>query len=158
MGGCVHWWSPTHREREVGVRQMYRTPGILGSSHWESICKVSTHPLLHKCYFLHRTLNMIYKLFFVEQWLEWTFVKGNLKQRATIVYKLTYCIRLHGSYEAIEGGQAMDALVDLTGGIPQLYEIQDKDPFLFRMIGKAQQKGAFITCSRKVELKHHLCV
>ena len=58
--------------------------------------------------------------------------------------------RLHGSYEAIEGGQAMDALVDLTGGIPRLYEIQDKDPFLYRMIEKAQQKGAFITCSRKV--------
>ena len=44
----------------------------------------------------------------------------------------------------------MDALVDLTGGIPRLYEIQDKDPFLYRMIEKAQQKGAFITCSRKV--------
>lgn len=58
--------------------------------------------------------------------------------------------RLHGSYEAIEGGQSMDALVDLTGGIPRLYEIQDKDPFLYRMIEKAQQKGAFITCSRKV--------
>ncbi|XP_022337707.1 calpain-B-like [Crassostrea virginica] len=57
--------------------------------------------------------------------------------------------KLHGSYEAIEGGQAMDALVDLTGGIPRLYEIQDKDPFLYRMIEKAQQKGAFITCSRK---------
>jgi calpain len=72
------------------------------------------------------------------------------EERDVIAYKLMYCIRLHGSYEAIEGGQAMDALVDLTGGIPRLYEIQDKDPFLFRMIGKAQKKGAFITCSRKV--------
>lgn len=71
------------------------------------------------------------------------------------LYKIVECpcilnFRLHGSYEAIEGGQSMDALVDLTGGIPRLYEIQDKDPFLYRMIEKAQQKGAFITCSRKV--------
>ncbi|KAK3083695.1 hypothetical protein FSP39_001566 [Pinctada imbricata] len=61
--------------------------------------------------------------------------------------------KLHGSYEAIEGGHAMDALVDLTGGIPRRYDIQDRDPQLYRMIAKAQQTGAFITCSRKGDWK-----
>ena len=58
--------------------------------------------------------------------------------------------RLHGSYEAIEGGQTMDALVDLTGGLAERHIIQNKDPQLYRLIERARSSGAFITCSRKV--------
>ena len=58
--------------------------------------------------------------------------------------------RLHGSYEAIEQGQTMDALVDLTGGLAQRYEIQGKDPNLYRQIMRASASKAFITCSKKV--------
>ncbi|XP_052247024.1 calpain-B-like isoform X2 [Dreissena polymorpha] len=57
--------------------------------------------------------------------------------------------KLHGSYEAIEQGQTMDALVDLTGGLAQRYEIQGKDPNLYRQIMRASASKAFITCSKK---------
>ena len=36
-----------------------------------------------------------------------------------------YLHRLHGSYQAIEGGLPQDALVDMTGGIGEAYFIQD---------------------------------
>lgn len=57
--------------------------------------------------------------------------------------------KLHGSYEAIEGGQTMDALVDLTGGLAERHLIQNKDPHLYRLIERARSSGAFIACSRK---------
>ncbi|KAJ8313093.1 hypothetical protein KUTeg_010466, partial [Tegillarca granosa] len=57
--------------------------------------------------------------------------------------------KLHGSYEAIEGGQTMDALVDLTGGLAERHEIQNKDAQLYRLIERARSAGAFIACSRQ---------
>lgn len=57
--------------------------------------------------------------------------------------------KLHRSYEALEGGQAMDALVDLTGGLAERYDL-DVAPFnLYDILLKASSNGAFITCSRK---------
>ena len=44
----------------------------------------------------------------------------------------------------------MDALVDLTGGLAERYEIEPKDPNLYRQILRANKSEAFITCSRKV--------
>ncbi|XP_060560457.1 calpain-A-like [Ruditapes philippinarum] len=61
--------------------------------------------------------------------------------------------KLHGSYEAIDGGQTMDALVDLTGGLAERYEIETKDPNLYRQILRASKSEAFITCSRKGDWK-----
>ncbi len=60
--------------------------------------------------------------------------------------------RLHGSYEAIEGGQAMDALVDMTGGLAERYELHEHSQTLYQKLAKAASTGAFITCSRKVRL------
>lgn len=67
-----------------------------------------------------------------------------------IVIYCIYSFRLHGSYEALDGGQTMDALVDLTGGLAERYEIENKDPNLYRQILRASKTDAFITCSRKV--------
>lgn len=58
--------------------------------------------------------------------------------------------RLHGSYEALEGGQAMDALVDLTGGLAEMYTLESAPPHLYNFLLQASLNGAFITCSRKV--------
>ena len=33
--------------------------------------------------------------------------------------------KLHGSYEAIEGGMPIEAMVDLTGGLAERYELSD---------------------------------
>ena len=58
--------------------------------------------------------------------------------------------RLHGSYEAIEGGQTMDALVDLTGGLAERYEVKGADPNMYRYLLRAHRAGSFVACSRKV--------
>ncbi|XP_023235751.1 calpain-A-like isoform X2 [Centruroides sculpturatus] len=57
--------------------------------------------------------------------------------------------KLHKSYEALEGGQAMDALVDLTGGLAERYDLDDAPSNLYDILLKASSNGAFITCSRK---------
>ncbi|XP_074642195.1 calpain-B-like [Tubulanus polymorphus] len=57
--------------------------------------------------------------------------------------------KLHGCYEAIEGGQTMDALVDLTGGLAERYELNSSDYTMFGHIQKAYRSGAFIACSKK---------
>ncbi|KAK3599373.1 hypothetical protein CHS0354_036379 [Potamilus streckersoni] len=61
--------------------------------------------------------------------------------------------KLHGSYEAIEGGHTMDALVDLTGGLAERILIEDKNTDLYRKIERAYKAGAFITCSRRGDWK-----
>ena len=33
--------------------------------------------------------------------------------------------KLHGSYEAIEGGMPIEAMVDMTGGLAERYELKD---------------------------------
>ncbi|KAH7957392.1 hypothetical protein HPB52_018538 [Rhipicephalus sanguineus] len=51
--------------------------------------------------------------------------------------------KLHGSYEALEGGQAMDAMVDLTSGLAERYDLQDAPENLFGFLLKASEHGAF---------------
>ncbi len=35
--------------------------------------------------------------------------------------------KLHGSYEGIEGGMPIEAMVDLTGGLAERYELKHSD-------------------------------
>lgn len=61
--------------------------------------------------------------------------------------------RLHGCYESIEGGQSMDALVDLTSGLAERYDLEDyisDSRKLYGYLFRASMFGALITCSRKV--------
>lgn len=46
----------------------------------------------------------------------------------------------------------MDALVDLTGGLAERFDLDDEPDKkrLFRLLFKASRDGAFITSSRKV--------
>ncbi|XP_071538694.1 calpain-A-like isoform X2 [Panulirus ornatus] len=59
--------------------------------------------------------------------------------------------KLHGSYEALGGGQSMDAMVDLTGGLAERFDMEDTPDKkkLYRLLLKASRHGAFITSSRK---------
>jgi len=59
--------------------------------------------------------------------------------------------KLHGSYEAIERGQTLDALVDLTAGIAEyrdLKEITDHSMAYSTML-RAYEAGSYFTCSVK---------
>ena len=58
--------------------------------------------------------------------------------------------RLHGSYEAIEGGITMDAMVDLTGGLAERYDVNEYDPSIYQLISRAHKSGAFVTSAKKV--------
>ncbi|KAK6625532.1 hypothetical protein RUM43_005831 [Polyplax serrata] len=60
--------------------------------------------------------------------------------------------KLHGSYEALIGGHALEAFVDLTGGIAETVRIS---PDCFKQLTTVYMHGAFITCSRKAEGNHH---
>ena len=59
--------------------------------------------------------------------------------------------KLHGSYEAIEGGMPIEAMVDLTGGLAERYELNDPamHPLLYKYLRRSFAAQAFITCSRK---------
>ena len=65
--------------------------------------------------------------------------------------------KFYGSYAAIEGGVSMDAAVDFTGGIPQIFNIEkDLDQIgsekLFHLLKISDRNDAIITCS--VGAKH----
>ena len=44
----------------------------------------------------------------------------------------------------------MDALVDLTGGLAERYEVKCADPNMYRYLLRAHKAGSFVACSRKV--------
>ncbi|KAK7505992.1 hypothetical protein BaRGS_00002714, partial [Batillaria attramentaria] len=64
--------------------------------------------------------------------------------------------KLHGSYEAIEGGITMDAMVDLTGGLAERYDVTEYDPSVYHLISRAHKSGAFITCAKKGDWRNSM--
>jgi len=57
--------------------------------------------------------------------------------------------KLHGSYDALRGGTTCEAMVDLTGGLTEFFDIQtaDSPPNLYSIIKKAFERGSLIGCS-----------
>lgn len=62
--------------------------------------------------------------------------------------------KYHGSYKALEGGVTLEAAVDFTGGIPEVFDdIEDEDPErLFKIMIVAARMGAFMGTSLAVSL------
>lgn len=60
--------------------------------------------------------------------------------------------RLHGSYEALKGGNTTEAMEDFTGGVTEFFEIKDAPRDMHKIMKKAIERGSLMGCSIDVSL------
>lgn len=74
-------------------------------------------------------------------------------------YALLVCVsRMCGCYEALDGGNTADALVDFTGGVSEPVDLmengfkedEEKRNELFERVLKVHNRGGLISCSIRV--------
>ena len=61
--------------------------------------------------------------------------------------------RLHGSYEALKGGNTTEAMEDFTGGVTEFYEMKEAPKELYKIMKKALERGSLMGCSIDVSLQ-----
>lgn len=61
-------------------------------------------------------------------------------------------LRLHGSYEALKGGNTTEAMEDFTGGVTEFFEIKEAPRDMYKIMKKAIERGSLMGCSIDVSL------
>lgn len=63
-----------------------------------------------------------------------------------------FLVRLHGSYEALKGGNTLEAMEDFTGGVTEFFEVSEAPKELYKIMRKALERGSLVGCSIDVSL------